>query len=175
MSSCGARQLEALYESAWHLPQVTEQILKALGFQTCNDLIAKRGLISALFKPLSVDFFIKAGLGFGQTGHSALPEPGAVGRRGMSVERTFPAVSKPADLEAWVRVLPLKYHLHAYDLAACHLHILESELCRHLYIFGLYTLHCFILVALSMCHLSVRTMKQVSPCILSTPSCRPAA
>ena len=86
-------------------------MLKALGFQTCNDLIAKRGLISALFKPLSVDFFIKAGLGFGQTGHSALPEPGAVGRRGMSVERTFPAVSKPADLEAWVRSLLTSMHM----------------------------------------------------------------
>ena len=33
---------------------------------TCSDIIAKRGLVSALFKPLSADFFIKAGLGFGQ-------------------------------------------------------------------------------------------------------------
>ena len=101
------------------MTQVTEQILKALGFQTCNDLIAKRGLISARFKPLSVDFFIKAGLGFGQTGHSALPEPGAVGRRGMSVERTFPAVSKPADLEAWVGPLLLRNPLRACN-ASCH-------------------------------------------------------
>ena len=46
--------------------QVTEQILTALGMNTCSDIIAKRGLVSALFKPLSVDFFIKAGLGFGQ-------------------------------------------------------------------------------------------------------------
>lgn len=84
---------------------MTEQILKALGIHTCSDLIANRGLISALFKPLTVDFFIRSGLGFGQTGHSAPLEPGAVGRRGMSVERTFPAVSSPADLEAWVSLL----------------------------------------------------------------------
>ena len=51
---------------AKHLLQVTEQILTALGMNTCSDIIAKRGLVSALFKPLSVDFFIKAGLGFGQ-------------------------------------------------------------------------------------------------------------
>ncbi len=85
--------------------QVTEQILKALGIHTCSDLIANRGLISALFKPLTVDFFIRSGLGFGQTGHSAPLESGAVGRRGMSVERTFPAASSPADLEAWVSIL----------------------------------------------------------------------
>ena len=46
--------------------QVTEQVLTALGMSTCSDIIAKRGLVSALFKPLSADFFIKAGLGFGQ-------------------------------------------------------------------------------------------------------------
>lgn len=85
--------------------QVTEQILKALGLYTCSDLIANRGLLAALFKPLSVDFFIRTGLGLGQTGHSGPIEPGAVGRRGMSVERTFPAVSSPADLEAWVSAI----------------------------------------------------------------------
>ena len=99
--------------------QVTEQILRALGLQTCSDIIANRGLISALFKPLSVDFFIRSGLGLGQTGHSALPEPGAVGRRGMSVERTFPAVSSPADLEAWVRGPTLRFCLQACDVLAC--------------------------------------------------------
>jgi hypothetical protein len=84
--------------------QVTEQVLKALGMHTCRDIITKRGLLAALFLPLSVDFFIRIGLGLGQAVHSGPPEPGAVGRRGMSVERTFPAVSSPAELEAWVRM-----------------------------------------------------------------------
>lgn len=78
--------------------------MKALGLHTCRDIITNRGLLAALFMPLSLDFFIRVGLGLGQTGHTGPPEPGAVGRRGMSVERTFPAVSSPAHLEAWVRV-----------------------------------------------------------------------
>ena len=41
-----------------------------------------------------------------QTEHSGPIETGAVGRQGMSVERTFPPVSRPEDLQAWVRPLP---------------------------------------------------------------------
>ena len=74
----------SLVTGGMHSCRVTEQILRALGIHTCSDMIVNKGMISALFKPLSVDFFIKAGLGLGQTRHSALPKPGAVGRRGMS-------------------------------------------------------------------------------------------
>ena len=41
-----------------------------------------------------------------QTEHLRPIEAGAVGRQGMSVERTFPPVSRPEDLQAWVRPLP---------------------------------------------------------------------
>ncbi len=41
-----------------------------------------------------------------QTEHSGPIEMGAVGRQGMSVERTFPPVSRPEDLRAWVSLLP---------------------------------------------------------------------
>lgn len=42
----------------------------------------------------------------GRTQHSAPVEDGAVGRKGISVERTFAALSTPADLEAKVITIP---------------------------------------------------------------------
>ncbi len=47
-------------------------------------------------------FLWQVGLGVGRTQHSAPVEDGAVGRKGISVERTFAALSSPADLEAKV-------------------------------------------------------------------------
>jgi hypothetical protein len=81
---------------------VSEQVLKALGVDVCGDLVAKRGLLAALFSAVSMDFFMAAGLGVGRTEHGDAVEDGAVGRKGMSVERTFQAISAPADLEAKV-------------------------------------------------------------------------
>lgn len=48
---------------AW---QVSEQVLKALGVEVCADLIANRGLLAALFSPISADFFMEVGLGHRQ-------------------------------------------------------------------------------------------------------------
>ena len=41
------------------LAQVSEAILKALGVETCGDLLAKRGMIAALFSDISTDFFME--------------------------------------------------------------------------------------------------------------------
>ncbi len=41
--------------------QVSEQVLSALGVEVCADLVAKRGLLAALFSPISVDFFMEVG------------------------------------------------------------------------------------------------------------------
>lgn len=41
-------------------PQVSEAMLKAFGVEVCGDLIAKRGLLAALFSEVSTDFFMEA-------------------------------------------------------------------------------------------------------------------
>ncbi|KAK9820063.1 hypothetical protein WJX72_005623 [[Myrmecia] bisecta] len=80
--------------------KVAEQTLKALGVELCSQLIEKRGLLAALFSQISSDFFMAVGLGLGRTLHHEPVKEGEVGRRGMSVERTFRAISSKADLEA---------------------------------------------------------------------------
>lgn len=49
----------------------------------------------------------QVGLGVGRTQHSAPVEDGAVGRKGISVERTFAAISSAADLETKVLSIPI--------------------------------------------------------------------
>lgn len=83
--------------------QVSEQVLKAFGIETCGGLIANRGLLAALFSPVSVNFFMAAALGIGRTQHGEPVEEGAIGRKGISNERTFQAMSAPAELEAKAR------------------------------------------------------------------------
>lgn len=41
--------------------QVSEQVLRSLGVEVCRDLLDKRGLLAALFSPVSVDFFMEVG------------------------------------------------------------------------------------------------------------------
>ena len=82
--------------------QVNEQMLKALGITKCAHLIASRGLLGALYSSIATDHFMAVGLGIGATMHGALPKEGEAGRKGMSVERTFAAISLRSDLEAKV-------------------------------------------------------------------------
>ena len=82
--------------------QVTEQMLRALGVTRCADLVACRGLLGALYSSIATDHFMAVGLGIGATLHSQAPQEGEAGRKGMSVERTFRAISSKADLEAKV-------------------------------------------------------------------------
>ena len=51
---------------------------------------------------VSVQYFMTVGLGLGATRHGERPVEGEVGRKGISCERTFSALSAPADLEAKV-------------------------------------------------------------------------
>ena len=76
-------------------------MLKAFGIETCAGLIANRGLLAALFSTVStVNFFMAAGLGIGRAPSMGEPvEEGAIGRKGISNERTFQAMSAPAELE----------------------------------------------------------------------------
>ncbi|KAK9834297.1 hypothetical protein WJX81_004273 [Elliptochloris bilobata] len=80
--------------------KVTEQTLRALGAGTCSDLLALRGVLAALCSTISSDFFIAAALGVGRTCHSEMVREGEVGRKGISMERTFRPVSDRAELEA---------------------------------------------------------------------------
>ena len=51
---------------------------------------------------VSVQYFMTVGLGLGATRHGERPAEGEVGRKGISCERTFSALSAPPDLEAKV-------------------------------------------------------------------------
>ena len=82
--------------------QVSEQTLRALGVTKCADLLAKRGLLGALYSSIATDHFMAVALGVGHTSHSEPAKEGEAGRKGKSVERTFAAISSSADLEAKV-------------------------------------------------------------------------
>lgn len=87
--------------------KVTEQTLQALGVSTCSDLIAHAALLTALLSDISSSSLIQAGLGLGSTQHSSRAsgggEGGEPGRKGISCERTFGAMSLPGDMEQMVR------------------------------------------------------------------------
>ena len=82
--------------------QVAEQLMNALGVQTCTDFLRMRGLVSALFSDITADFSLAAALGLGGTTHEPPVQNGAVGRKGIGCERTFAVISKPKELEAKV-------------------------------------------------------------------------
>jgi DNA polymerase kappa len=85
--------------------KVTEQTLQALGVSTCSDLIKQAALLTALLSDISSSSLIHAGLGLGATEHSSRgggagsSEPG---RKGISCERTFSAMSSTAEMEQMV-------------------------------------------------------------------------
>lgn len=82
---------------------MAEQTLKALGVTKCSDLTASRGLLGALYSGIATDHFMAVSLGIGGTRHSDPVKEGEAGRKGMSCERTFRAISSRSDLEAKVR------------------------------------------------------------------------
>ena len=95
--------------------RVTEATLNSFGIHTCQDILTQKALISALFTATAVDFFVNAALGIGQTRHSDPAEEGEVGRKGMSCERTFKALSSRAHLETKLEELAVSL---AEDLAS---------------------------------------------------------
>lgn len=91
--------------------KVTEHLLKeVLGINICGDLINKRALITALFSPISSDFFLSVGLGIGGS-DTPQEEP----RKSLSCERTFSTISCEKSL--YIKLEELADNL-AKDLAA---------------------------------------------------------
>lgn len=85
--------------------KVTEQMLQALGVLTCSDLIRHAALLTALLSDISSSSLMEAGLGLGSTEHSSRgggPGSSEPGRKGISCERTFGAMSSPAEMEQMV-------------------------------------------------------------------------
>lgn len=84
-----------------------EQTLQALGVNTCSDLIKHAALLTALLSEISSSSLIQAGLGLGSTEHSSRggADSSEPGRKGISCERTFSAMSAAAEMEQMVRRL----------------------------------------------------------------------
>lgn len=82
--------------------KVTEQLLRALGVEVCQDAITHRGLLTALLSPIACDFIFSAALGLGATRHAERPPENEPHRKGISVERTFRNMSNRGELEAMV-------------------------------------------------------------------------
>lgn len=82
--------------------KVTEQILAALGVTTCAHLLQQRAKLSALSSAISLDFYLRCGLGLGGVTHGAHAPEGQPGRKGISCERTFKSITHKAQLEEMV-------------------------------------------------------------------------
>ena len=80
--------------------RVTEHVLKAFNVEFCCDILPHRGLLAAMFSPVSMEFFLQCALGLGETRHAERSIEGGLGRKGISTERTFRTLSSQADLEA---------------------------------------------------------------------------
>lgn len=101
------------YGPAWRLPfgscaTAACQTSLCPGAVTCqlflhlnDDCILIRTHIE-IHTQVAVDYFMRVGLGLGQTAHGEGTPEGEVGRKGISCERTFAAISATADLEAKV-------------------------------------------------------------------------
>ena len=73
--------------------RVSEQMLKALGIETCEDLYTKRDLLYLLHSPVSFRFLIEVSLGLGST--SIVTDSK---RKSIGTETTFSEISKPSEL-----------------------------------------------------------------------------
>ena len=73
--------------------RVSEQMLKALGIETCEDLYTKRDLLYLLHSPVSFRFLIEVSLGLGNTSIATDSK-----RKSIGTETTFSEISKPDEL-----------------------------------------------------------------------------
>merc|ERR1712042_116676 len=78
---------------------VSEQILRAIGVETCMDLFSKRGEIRLLFSELSSDFYLAVSQGIGST---RIEPPEERERKSISTETTFRDTS---DKDALIEIL----------------------------------------------------------------------
>ena len=81
---------------------VSEQLLKAVGVQTCQDLYTKRGEIRLLFSEGSSDFYLATSQGIGST---RIEPPEERERKSISTETTFRDTSDREDLMSCARIL----------------------------------------------------------------------
>lgn len=73
--------------------RVSEQMLKALGIETCKDLYTKRDLLYLLHSPISFRFLTQVSLGLGNTSIGTDSK-----RKSLGTETTFAEMSKPDEL-----------------------------------------------------------------------------
>lgn len=73
--------------------RVSEQMLKALGIETCKDLYTKRDLLYLLHSPISFTFLTEVSLGLGSTSIATDSK-----RKSIGTETTFSEMSKPEEL-----------------------------------------------------------------------------
>ena len=73
--------------------RVSEQMLKALGIETCEDLYTKRDLLYLLHSPISFRFLIQVSLGLGNTSIATDSK-----RKSIGTETTFSEINKPDEL-----------------------------------------------------------------------------
>ncbi|KAG8185369.1 hypothetical protein JTE90_023115 [Oedothorax gibbosus] len=72
---------------------VQGQILNALGLNTCLDLWSQRDIVSCLFSPISVDFYMRASKGIGRTTIKS-----EYVRKSIGTERTFQEINDREEL-----------------------------------------------------------------------------
>ena len=73
--------------------RVSEQMLKALGIETCKDLYTKRHILYLLHSPISFRFLLGVSLGLGNTSIATDSK-----RKSMGTESTFSEISEPSKL-----------------------------------------------------------------------------
>ena len=100
--------------------RVSERLLSALGVVTCGDMLRLAPQLSLVLGTESSMFrhALASALGLGETLKPPPLAPGELGRRGMSVERTFGDCSDPGELEQWVVSIAstLSEHMQAEGL-----------------------------------------------------------
>jgi DNA polymerase kappa len=100
--------------------RVSERVLSTLGVATCGDMLRLAPQLSLVLGAESSMFrhALASALGLGETQKPPPLAPGELGRRGMSVERTFGDCSDPGELEQWVSQIAttLSEHMQAEGL-----------------------------------------------------------
>ena len=125
---CVPNTLEGVHAFMAELPmrkvpgigRVSERVLSTLGVATCGDMLRLAPQLSLVLGQDSSMFrhALASALGLGETQKPPPLAPGELGRRGMSVERTFGDCSDPAELEHWVNSIAtsLSEHMQAEGL-----------------------------------------------------------
>jgi DNA polymerase kappa len=114
--------------------RVTEKMLFALGVNTVGDLYEERASVRLCFKPATAKFLLSAAIGCSSYESKDDDVDVAIGRKGISGERTFDdgrpwsevidklesiALKLGDDMQSkalWARTITLKAKLHTFDI-----------------------------------------------------------